>query len=219
MKAWLLIGLALFGLAGPAWSAGQVLLYNSPTTRAFLPGIGGSQEALLGPWRRLLGSRQLAYRELTKPAELAGLGAEDVLILPSAVALDAAERQALLRLRDAGTQLLVTWAAGSQDATGRWLGHDFLQQLTGITVAGELEEKSKRLFVIPYGDTALNLQVAAGRRLWVGELAEKPLRLRGGQEAAAYLDWARTVLRAGDHESAIVYEEGPARREIGRAHV
>lgn len=208
----LALSVLLVGLHGSAHAAGQVVLYASATTRAFLPSLKGRQETILRPWQDLLARERLAYREASRPAELAGLGADDVLILPSAVALDAAERQALLRARDAGAHLLVTWSAGSRDAAGRWVGHDFLHQLTGFTVTGELEAGSKRRFVVPYGDTAVNQQVPAGRRIWAGELAERPLRLRGGQEAAAYLDWARTTLRAGDHDAAIVFDDGPDRR-------
>lgn len=206
-----LLVLSLFGLASPARAAGQVLLYASATTRAFLPGVGGQQEALLQPWRRLLTARRLPHRESSQPADLEALKAEDVLILPSAVALDGPERQALLRLRDRGVHLLVTWSAGSRDARGRWTGHQFAQELTGFTIRGELEPAAKRLFLLPHGDTALNLQLPAGRRIWLGELAERPLRLSGGQSGASYLDWARTVLRRGDAEAAIVYDEGGGR--------
>lgn len=207
-----LLALSLLGLTGPAWSAGQVLLYASATTRAFLPGVGGQQEALLQPWRRLLTARRLPHRESGHLADLEALKAEDVLILPSAVALDGPERQALLRLRDRGVHLLVTWSAGSRDARGRWAGHQFAQELTGFTIRGELDPAAKRPFLLPHGDTALNQQLPAGRRIWLGELAERPLRLSGGQAGASYLDWARTVLRRGETEAAIVYDEGGGRR-------
>jgi hypothetical protein len=56
-----------------ARAEGQVALYASPSTRAYLPGVGGSHDALLGPWRRLLQGRGHVFRELHSPEELAAL--------------------------------------------------------------------------------------------------------------------------------------------------
>lgn len=190
---------------------GQIALYASPTTRSHLPGVGGSQDALVGPWRQLLQGRGHVFRELRSPDELAALKPQDVLVLPSAVALSAAERGALLRFRDIGGQILTTWAVGARDAHGQWMGHGFLRELTGVDVTGEVEATSSRRFLIPYGDSAINREVPAGRRIWLGDLAERPLQLKGGVEAAAYLDWSRTVLGVGSHSAAIVYDEGGPR--------
>ncbi len=195
---------------------GQVALYVSPSTRAYLPGVGGSHDALLGPWRRLLQGRGHVFRELRSPEELAALRPQDVLVLPSTVALSAAERGALLRFRDIGGQLLTTWSTGARDAGGQWMGHGFLRELTGVDVTGEIEPTSNRRFLIPYGDTPVNREVPAGRRIWLGELAERPLALKGGVEAAAYLDWSRTVLQPNSHSSAIVYDEGGIGAKPGR---
>ncbi|HNG79076.1 MAG TPA: phytoene desaturase family protein [Burkholderiaceae bacterium] len=97
---------------------------------------------------------------------------------------------------------------GSRDAAGQWLGHEFLRELTGVQVSGEIAPDGARRFVIPFGDTPVNHAVPAGRRIWVGQLAEKPLLLQGGVVAATYMDWARTVLKRDDQPAAIVYEEG-----------
>lgn len=195
-------------LAAPLARAGGIVLYTSPTTQAYLVKVGGSYDAVAGPWRRMLAARRIAYREADGPAALAALKPDDVLVLPSAVALDAPERRALLRWRDGGGALLATWATGSRDAAGQWLGHEFLRELTGVQVSGEIAPDGARRFVIPFGDTPVNHAVPAGRRIWVGQLAEKPLLLQGGVVAATYMDWARTVLKRDDQPAAIVYEEG-----------
>lgn len=183
-----------------------VLLYASPSTTAFYPTVGGSYDALLGVWRTLFAQRRIAVREVSQPAELARLEG-GVLVLPSAVALSAAERQALLRFRDAGGSLLATWALGARDETGRWLGHGFVRELMGVAVAGEIEPEAPARFVVPYGDSPLNRSVPAGRRLWLGKLHDKPLVLQGGVAAAAYLDWSRTVMQRAAQPVAIAFDE------------
>lgn len=195
-------------LVAPLARAGGIVLYTSPTTQAHFAKVGGSYEAVAGPWRRMLATRRIGYREADGPTALAALKPDDVLVLPSAVALDASERRALLRWRDGGGALLTTWSTGSRDAAGQWLGHEFLRELTGVQVSGEIAPDGARRFVIPFGDTPLNPTVPAGRRLWVGQLAEKPLLLNGGVVAATYMDWSRTVLKRDDQPAAIVYDEG-----------
>lgn len=191
----------------PLLAGDEVYLYVSPTSREYYPRIGGNYEAMVGPWRKMLAAKRIAVREIGQPADLAQLR-EGVLILPSAVALNNAERQALLRFRDAGGSMLATWGLGSRDSRGNWLGHDFVRELLGFSVAGELEKDSLKRFLVPFGDTPVNRSVPAGRRIWIGERGERPLLLKGGAEAAAYLDWGRTTLRVGDHASAIVFDEG-----------
>lgn len=184
----------------------EVYLYVSPATKGHFPGVGGNYDAMINPWRKFLSTKKIAVRELYGPAELAGLKG-GVLIVPSAVALSDAARRALLRFRDAGGSLLATWAIGSRDAQGEWLGYDFARELLGVTVTGEIEAESQSRYLIPYGDSPVSHSVPAGKRIWLGQLSDKPLRLKGGQEAGAYTDWARKVSAAGDHHSAIVFDE------------
>ncbi|MBI5720451.1 MAG: polysaccharide deacetylase family protein [Burkholderiales bacterium] len=188
-----------------------VHLYVSPATQAWFARIGGRYDALVKPWRDLLAAASFATREVDRLDGLSG-EAGGVLVLPSAVALGAAERRALLRFRREGGSILATWATGARDAEGAWQGYGFVRELVGVAVDGEIDKDARTRFLIPYGETPVNRSVPAGRRLWLGQLGERPLRLSGGVEAAAYMDWARTVLRTGDHHSAIVYDEaGPGR--------
>lgn len=199
----------LYAVAMPATvlGNGEVQLYVSPTSKEYFPRAGGNYDAMVRPWRKLLSARRIAVRELNQPADLAGLNG-GVLILPSAVALSDTERRALLRFRDAGGSILATWGVGSRDARGKWLGYDFVRELLGITVSGEIEAEALNRFLIPFGDTPVNRSVPAGRRIWLGQLGEKPLQLKGGVEAGVYLDWGRTALQVGDHHGAIVFDEG-----------
>lgn len=199
----------LFSTFAPAGAlAGEeVILYVSPTSKEYFPRVGGNYSVMVEQWRKALAARRIVVREVTQAGELATIK-NGVLILPSAVALNGVERRALLQFRDAGGNILATWGSGSRDARGKWLGYDFVTELLGFSVAGELEAGAMNRFLVPYGGTPVNRSVPAGRRIWIGERGEKPLMMKGGVEAAAYLDWGRTTLRVGDHASAIVFDEG-----------
>lgn len=196
-----------YALPFMAQASEDVYLYESATTKGFFSGAGGNYDAHVSPWRHFLAARNIQFRQLNRPSDLAGLKG-GVLILPSAVALDDVERRALLHFRDVGGSILATWAIGSRDAQGKWLGHDFVRALLGVTVVGEIEADSLTRFLIPFGNSPVNHSVEAGMRVWLGQLAEKPLKLKGGREAGVYLDWARVAPEAAAHSSAIVFDEG-----------
>ena len=201
--------------AWPAWAHASepIQLYVSPTTQAYFPTVGGRYEVMVKRWRDLLTAPPFVMRELSRPEELSGLGG-GALVLPSAVALSEVERRALLRFRQEGGSILATWATGTRDAEGRWLGFDFVRELMGVTVTGEIRKDAKTRFLIPYGETPINRTVPAGRRIWMGQQGEKPLQLKGGVEAAAYMDWVRSVFKVGDHHSAIVFDETALSRRV-----
>ncbi|HNB45986.1 MAG TPA: hypothetical protein PLL72_17475, partial [Burkholderiaceae bacterium] len=46
-------------LAAPLARAGGIVLYTSPTTQAYLVKVGGSYDAVAGPWRRMLAARRI----------------------------------------------------------------------------------------------------------------------------------------------------------------
>jgi hypothetical protein len=188
-------------------------LYVSPTTQAYFPTVGGRYEAMVKPWRDLLATPEFGARELTRPDELLKLRG-GVLLLPSAVALSDVERRALLRFRQDGGSILATWATGTRDVEGRWLGFDFVRELMGVAVTGEIGKDAQTRFLIPYGETPINRTVPAGRRIWIGQQGEKPLQLKGGNEAAVYMDWVRAVFKVGDHHSAIVFDETASSRRV-----
>jgi Polysaccharide deacetylase len=208
-----LASIMLAALSQRAWAVDGVVLYVSPTTQAYFPSAGGRYEAMVKPWRDLLAAPAYSAREVSRPEDLAGLSGA-VLVLPSAVALSDLERRALLRFRHAGGSILATWATGTRDAYGRWLGFDFVRELMGFTVTGEIEHDAQTRFLIPYGDTPVNQALPAGRRIWLGQPREKALRLKGGVEAAAYLDWTRSVFTVGDHHGAIVFDEAASSRAV-----
>ncbi len=212
----LVLGLVLIMLGtspARAQAAEPIQLYVSPTTQAYFPTVGGRYEVMVKRWRDLLAAPPFVVRELSRPEELSGLGG-GILVLPSAVALSEAERRALLRFRQEGGSILATWATGTRDTEGRWLGFDFVRELMGVTVTGEIGQDAKTRFLIPYGETPLNRTVPAGRRIWLGQLGEKHLQLKGGVEAAAYMDWVRSVFKVGDHPSAIVFDETALSRRV-----
>jgi peptidoglycan/xylan/chitin deacetylase (PgdA/CDA1 family) len=189
-----------------AWDrASGVTLYASRHTARYLAAHGGSYEQLVAPWRTLLRDNKIAFRELSEPQQL-DLSTPGVLILPSAIALDDKEREQIRAFLARGGSVVATWATGTRDGAGQWFGHGFVEELFGVRVHGEVTPDSEETFLMPSGESPVTHRLAAGRRLWIGKLAEKPLRLEAPQIAARYFDWARTV-KNGVVNGAIAYGE------------
>lgn len=206
--------------AGPGRGGDQagaaVHLYISPTTQAFFPTVGGDYDVMLKPWRDFFARRAMAVREIAGAAELAAVRG-GTLVIPSAVALDEAERKALLGYRNAGGSILATWATGARDGKGEWLGHGFLGELFGVKVAGEVPPEGAQRFLIPFGDSPVTHSLPAGKRIWLGRPPERLLRLEGaGREAARFMDWTRDAVDASATGAAILFDEAPAARGRGR---
>ena len=95
-------------------NAPALVLYSAPNSQKYFSSVGANYQVLLEPWRVYAKSRGLTLREINS------LGADgpepgSVLVLASAVALDASERASLARYKSKGGSLLITWATGSRD--------------------------------------------------------------------------------------------------------
>lgn len=189
-----------------AVSSVRVHLYQSASTQRFFTSVGGNYEVLLKPWRAYARANDIHLNEIQSLDNLSPSMGE-VLVLPSAVALGDAERTALLRYKTEGGNVLLTWAAGSRDAAGKWVGWDFLKQMANVTVTGELPADASRNHLVSLGEGPLTHGLAAGTRIWLGRLAERPIVFRGGVVAAQ----ATTLLRgspASDvQEGILVFQE------------
>jgi peptidoglycan/xylan/chitin deacetylase (PgdA/CDA1 family) len=180
-----------------------LFLYASPTTRSYLAKVSANQEVLLKQWREYLKEHKRAYKEVNDPKELAGKE-KAVIIVPSALALDDAERKALAEHSRKGGSILATGAFGARDGNGEWLGWGLMEELFAAKVADELAGEAERHFLVMTGGTPLTAGFSAGARAWVGKSPENPLRFEGGQAAARLMDWART---ADGKSASVVYGE------------
>jgi hypothetical protein len=105
-----------------------------------------------------------------------------------------------------GGSILATWATGTRNQTGAWVGWDFLEKL-GATVNGEIPADSDARNLILTGESPVSYTVAAGTRIWMAKAAEPLLRMRGEWIAGRFMSWARIPDDARSAEGAIVFSE------------
>lgn len=171
-------------------SAARVLLYRSPTTERYYASVKANYDVLLNPWRNFSKNTNVDVEEIVS---LDGLEPKtgQVLVLPSAVALDDAERAALVRFHQRGGNLLLTWAAGSRDGRGQWVGWDFMRAVSGMAPVAELPLDGSLGNLVTRGEGPLSHALDAGSRLPMGKPSERALVLSGGVVGAFATNWAR----------------------------
>lgn len=190
----------------------HVYLYKSPATAAFFKANGSDYDVLLTHWRLYLKRYGNQSREVSRSELVAGL-APGVLVLGSALLLDDEERQAIERFTQRSGSVLATWATGARDGTGNWRGWDFLSQVLDVRIAGEITRDEDRWFMMPFGDGPLTWPLPAGRRMYLGKIAENLLRVDAKLLAARYMDWNRAPdFKQAD--GAIAYSERQGARRV-----
>lgn len=161
----------------------QLVLYRSPATVRYWASVGGNADVLFQPWRDF--ARVNSIR-LTEATTLNGLApsAGDVLVLPSLLALDSAERGAVLAYQAQGGGVLATWATGSRDGEGQWLGWGFLNELAGVSVVAELPKQPAGDVMLMRGQSPVSHRLPAGRSVRLGSVTERPYLFSGAFIAA-----------------------------------
>lgn len=183
----------------------RVILYTSASSTNYFAGIGGNYENLAQPWRQYFSQRKMRFKEVHTAADLAKY-TEGVVILPSAVALSADERAAVLSFRAKGGAVLTTWATGSRNEKGEWAGWDFLGAM-GSRMVGEIPATAQVNNLIVNGESPLSHTHPAGQRVFLTRTSEVLLRLRGEMVAGRFMNWARVTDPARRDEGAIVFSE------------
>ena len=187
-------------------------IYISPTTRAYFAAAGMDYvQTIVQPWEAFLQKSDIDVTRIVTSDSLLSTQF-DVLILPSAVALNASEKSNLARLREQGSSVMATWLAGVRNEFGQWVGFDFMRQVLDTSVTGTTAADEEDTFIFPAADTPVSHQLPAGLRIWVERVPDwYPLRLHGKNTALHLMDWSRTY-RPGKSSSTMVYDE----REGGR---
>lgn len=193
----------------------QVYLYSSPITTAFFSANGTSYDGLKQRWREYFRPYGRAFREVSRANLIAGLK-PGVLVLGSAALLDEPERKAIQAFADAGGSLLVTWGSGVRDGRGQWAGYGFIEDLLQMKVNSKAmmedgKENSTR-FLNPFGDGPLSWAIPAGERIFLGEVAETPLRVESPYLAARYFSWERYPAPKNSNGAIAFLEKGASRR-------
>lgn len=169
----------------------KVLLYASPTNERFFLAGGVDTKINLKVWEKFLLKYKIPFQTITTVSELES-SVPGVLVLPSAAALSAKEKQAIHNFRMMGGSVLSTWVTGVRDEAGGWQGFDFMDATLGVKVIGDTEKNPEVNFLMVYGDTAIVHSLPAGQRIWLERVKSiYPLRMLGQQAGAKILDWSR----------------------------
>lgn len=193
----------------------QVYLYSSPITAAFFSANGTSYDGLKQRWREYFRPYGRAFREVSRANLIAGLK-PGILVLGSAALLDEPERKAIQAFADAGGSLLVTWGTGVRDGRGQWTGYGFIEDLLRMKVNSKAmmedgKENSTR-FLNPFGDAPLSWTIPGGERIFLGEVAETPVRVESPYLAARYFSWERYPAPKNSNGAIAFLEKGASRR-------
>ncbi len=186
----------------------QVLVYNSPSNKAFFETAGLNVANVMRAWDTFLKKYQFPYKQITEVGQLERSGS-GLLILPSTVALSNRERQAIIDFRARGGSVLSTWLCGVRNEQGVWQGFDFMEQVLDVKVLGDTAANKDDNFLLPHGQSPISNVLQAGERIWL-ERAKHwlPLRLNGRYMGGQIMDWSRTFT-ANKHTGAIVFDERP----------
>lgn len=195
----------------PVPSMDTVYLYASPITSVFFKENGASYDTLKQHWREYLRPYGAFYREVSRSALLAGLK-PGVLVLGSAVLLDAQERKAVNAFADAGGSILATWGTGARNGKGQWVGYDFIEDLLQMRITGKVTNDNAEHFLNTFGDSPLTWALPGGDRIFLGEVAETPLRVDSPRLAARYFDWQRYPAAKSTNGAIAFLEKGGSRR-------
>jgi len=166
-------------------------LYLSQTSAGFFPD-STYQARLALRWDSLLTAAGASTVRLTGTGALPTADARGLLVVPAAVCLDDSEREGIRTHVRAGGNLLATWALGTRDAECRWRGFEFLEQLTGSSGAGSIEQRPTYLN-LPHG-SVIAAGLPPGYRV---ELENEPwITLRAEGADPTWSDWALNALAA-----------------------
>lgn len=195
-------------------ASANIYLFNSAKTRDYATTGGRKYGLILDQWHYYFHARGIKYIDLQE-ANLTPDLKPGILVLPSTDVLSSSERTAILAFEKNGGSVLATWAFGSRNAAGEWLGFDFLQDQFGIKVAGEIAAQDQEKFLVVSGETPVAFTLPAGTRIWLGldKVHEHPLRISGGDNIAGrFMDAVRTP-NIGSANGAVAYSEvGSSRR-------
>jgi hypothetical protein len=185
----------------------KVLIYASPTTTAYFAALGVDYQQNLAVWQDFLTRHDILFEVVKDVDVLVYHRSPDVLLLPSAVALNDAERNAIQLYRKRGGAVLATWLSGVRGPLGEWTGFGFMSGSLNTTVVGDTSADKDDVYINPYGDSPVTHQLPAGLRIWTARSEGwYPLRLAGVNSAASIVDWSRNV-SSSRASSVISYNE------------
>lgn len=193
----------------------ELILYHSENTRNFYVSVGANEQLLTSPWKKYAAQHRIKLTEINHLDEL-NKKSNSILILASTLALDDQEKSHILKYQQQGGAIVSTWATGSRDGSGQWVGWSFLKELAGAEVVRELPADGSENYAVTRGEGPLTHALPAGHRIWLGRIAERPFLMRGAPIAAWGLNWTRQVQANGLTEGLVLHSErgGPVTHRV-----
>lgn len=192
---WLCLpAMAAVAAPGDASPSAEFLLYASPHSQRALAERGFDQRAQVNRWRDLLRARQARYQIVTSIERLARLPRPATLVLPSAIALDAREREVIATRLAQGDHLIATAVPGLLDAAGEpAAGPSLLAALFPTARAGKPQASGQFLAVSVA--SPLTADPAGTARIWVDPRMLELMPNLAAPADAYLADWSRIGTR------------------------
>lgn len=168
-----------------ARSFGAVIL-RSARNQAFFPDTE-YYERSLRRWRALVEATGGAVREVGSANELEGVAPEEVLVIPDAPCLSAAELNAVRAHAAQGGAVVSNWAVGARDEHCAWRGWNNVAELTGAPDVRELSVREALYLTVP-GGTPFSAGLNPGTRVEL--VAEPSLAVKLTGPRVYWSDWA-----------------------------
>lgn len=209
-----LAAVVLFFASHSGAYAKDVYIVTHEKTKSFFTTNGGSHDLLSGRWRDGL-ARIGQPIQSASLSQLTQIKQPGVLILPSVFLLDDADRTNLKNLVANGWSVLATWATGSRDGAGNWVGYGFIEDTFGAKIVADFDtRKTDGWFLLPDGESPVTFGLAAGERVYIPKTAEPLLTFTGPGTVARGGEWTRQSSLLGVERSGLIHilEQGASRR-------
>src|SRR6185295_443264 len=145
--------------------AAAAKFYNSPATL----------DSIVGSWKAALAAIGADVRVVSSSA-IGGTRGADVLVVPSSPCLTVATREAIDLAGSRGQGLILTGAAGVNDAGCRRIGYGLIVAATGALRVEQMDDRSMVYVTIPYGGP-LTTDIPPGSRIDLNPATQLALRL------------------------------------------
>ena len=172
--------------AGYEGGAYRAAILRSPRNEAFFPDKDYYPRSLQR-WRSLIKATGGVVRDVASSEDIAGVGTDEVLIVPDAPCLSDAEVRAVEAHVAHGGSVVSNWAVGARDDKCAWRGWNTVADLTGAPDVRELAVRKALYLTVPDG-TPLSPGFDPGTRV---ELISEPALALTLKDARVYWsDWA-----------------------------
>jgi hypothetical protein len=185
----------------------RIWLYTSVASQQSKMRLGIDPTTALRIWEGYLREARLPSARVSDHQHLDALPSDGLLILPSTIVLNDAEKRAVQAWRERGGSVLSTWRVGTHSADGQFVNHDFMRDTLDVQVVGDTEAQPADVFLILHGEELISHSIPAGTRMWLERVPKQlPLRMIGQRDAAQMTDWSRNY-SAKLPSSAVTFSE------------